>query len=146
MDCCRSLNLINYNLDRNSRYFRLFRWKALRSDFARGNNELRCFTLDMLKDAAHYQPAQTLESVEFAIRHPVKEMPSDSSRDLTSLYTLTYQSILRRLPTLLQSISLHIRPWFERAKLNGSQTRPLHHFSNHPCLRFLSSAAIPHSR
>lgn len=106
-------------------------WKALRSDFARGNNELRCFILDMLKEATHYQPAQALELLEFAMRHPYHAPPAEEGEEFGGLYAPTHGSVLRRLPPLLQRIgyTLDYLPrccdlLWELGRDDGRQTGP----------------------
>lgn len=75
-------------------------WGSLRSEFASASNAVRFHILDILGEAAHYQPRQVLEIVEYALRNPAPPDEDDSAK----IYQFTHANVLRKVPELLQRI------------------------------------------
>ena len=77
-------------------------WQKIEQDFREASNLRRCTILRTLKNVAVYQPAKTLELVEYAIRSPTTK----SEDPIWSIvYEFTQSDVLRDLPALLRRIS-----------------------------------------
>ena len=77
-------------------------WHRIEHEFQNASNQGRCTILGILEEIAVYQPEQTLELVEYAIRNPATK--SEDPR-LSGIYEFTHSDVLRQLPTLLRGIS-----------------------------------------
>lgn len=75
-------------------------WDSIRSEFASASNAVRFHILDVLREAAHYQPRRVLEIVEYALRNP--SAPDNDENQ--QIYQVTHASVLRKVPELLQRI------------------------------------------
>lgn len=75
-------------------------WRSIRSEFSSASNSGRSQILDVLRDAALYQPRQVLDIVEFALRNP---LPPDEGEG-SQFYQFTHANILNKVPELLQRI------------------------------------------
>jgi hypothetical protein len=80
-------------------------WRNFFNAFAGSNNLARCAMLDLAKEVAYYQPGETLELVQFAIRNPTKfPEPEWAARH----HPFTQEHVLGKLPAVLRHIAYSI--------------------------------------
>ncbi len=77
-------------------------FQSIREEFKQAPNLGRCGLLSLIKETAYYQPADSLEIVQFAIRHSATA-PEDES--VPSQYRFTHLDVLAKLPEILNRIS-----------------------------------------
>lgn len=76
-------------------------WAMIEAEFRGATNRGRCWILDVLKEAAYYQPGRTLALVELAMRSPASE---DDDNEASQIYRYTHKDVLQRLPRLLEHV------------------------------------------
>lgn len=76
--------------------------QRFREEFKQSSNLDRCKLLDLIKEIAYYQPGDSLEIVQFAMRHPATT-PEDES--VSERYRFTHSNVLSKLPEVLNRIS-----------------------------------------
>ena len=108
-------------------------WGKIGYEFRDAPNSGRCFILKILKDVAAYQPAKTLELLEFAMRNP---STAPENQDLYQIYEYTHDNVLKELPALLRQICFNI-DFIHRCcgvlwELGRDDVRRLNQFPDHP--------------
>ena len=108
-------------------------WQKIHQEFREAPNSVRCSILKILRDVAVYQPAKTLELVEFAMRNPSTALEDPR---LSQIYEYTPNDVLHELPPLLRQICFNIEfiPYCCKLlwELGRDDDRALNPFPDHP--------------
>lgn len=80
-------------------------WAAIEREFRDAPNSARCAILDILEQAAFFQPNRVLKVIEFAIRNPATALEDPA---MLRLYKYSHEDVLGRLPKLLRRIGYNL--------------------------------------
>jgi len=115
-------------------------WTKLEHDFLAGDSHFRLRLLEIVKQAAYFQPAQALRYVRLAYEVLLK--PADSAQE--GIFALGNESLITELPEILQHTAYNMDFLQECCeilwRLGRSDSRPLNQFSDH-AIRILQNLA-----
>ena len=108
-------------------------WRKIEQEFRDAPNSGRCSILKILREVAVYQPAKTLELVEFAMRNPASALEDPY---LSQIYEYTHDDVLHELPALLRQVCFNI-DFIHRCcgvlwELGRDDVRRLNQLPDHP--------------
>ena len=108
-------------------------WRKIEQEFRDAPNSGRCSILKILREVAVYQPAKTLELVEFAMRNTAT---ASENLGLSQFYEYTHDDVLHELPALLRRVCFNI-DFIHRCcgvlwELGRDDVRRLNQLPDHP--------------
>jgi hypothetical protein len=119
-------------------------WAAVEAEFREATNAGRCRILEILDQAAYYQPGRILGLVELAMRSPARER---EDKEASRVYEYTHSDVLHELPKLLEHVGYTL-DYLPRCcdllwELGRDDARPLNQYPEHG-MRVLQDLASYH--
>jgi len=119
-------------------------WAAIEAEFREATNMGRCRILEILDQAAYYQPGRMLTLVELAMRSPARE---SEDKEASQVYHRTHSDVLYGLPKLLEHVGYTLDYLLRCCgllwELGRDDARPLNQYPEHG-MRVLQDLASYH--